>query len=224
MDNGMETPSIENIELRTRTKGGLSVHIKNNYINNLSRSYGDNIVFMERKIRQGDSINKIALQYNVSVPDIKRYNNIVNDQEIYALKSIRIPVTELKRDFLLKQMDKENYSTSDDFDNYSDERTKLINNESDREPSVEDLFVKTDTLMAQARDALPIDEENIGKYHFVDAKSPNNTSNIWMIIFAVILIFVIVPLLLTVIEEETQVEHSSGNDDDHEMMYHFKNN
>lgn len=222
MDNQTENPSIENIQLRPRTRGGTPINNKSTCISNMSGNYSNNIVWIEKKIKQEDSINKIALQYNVPVTDIKRFNNIVNDQEIYALKSIRIPVSELKRDILLKKMNRENINLSDEFENYDNENAPLINNDSEKEPSVEDIFVKTDTVVAQVRDALPDNEVNIGTYHFVDAKSPNNTNGIWMIIFAVIIIFVIVPLLLTFIEEENHLEHSSGKDND--MLYHLKNN
>uniref|UniRef100_A0A0N4ZUT8 LysM domain-containing protein n=1 Tax=Parastrongyloides trichosuri TaxID=131310 RepID=A0A0N4ZUT8_PARTI len=223
-ENGKDCGIIENIELRPRTRGTVTNN-KSNHTNNYSPNCGNNIVWIDKKINQDDSINKIALQYHVSVVDIKRFNNIVNDQEIYALKSIRIPVTELKRDILLKKINEESVNLCNDYNDFSDEKTKLINDNSDREPSVEDIFVKSDTVVAQARDALPSDELHTTNYHFVDAKSPSNTNNIWMIIIAVIIIFVIVPLLLTVIEEENHLEHSSGKDhDDHEKLYHFKNN
>ncbi|CEF67095.1 LysM domain-containing protein [Strongyloides ratti] len=222
MDNKIENSTIENFKLRPRTRGGFSTYNKANCINNTPGNFSNNTVWIEKKIKQEDSINKIALQYNVSVSDIKRFNNILNDQEIYALKSIRIPVSELKRDILLKKMSRENIDLSDNFENFDDEKARLISDDSEKEQSVEDIFVKTDTVVAQVRDALPDDEMHVGTYHFVDAKSPNSTNGIWMIILAVIIIFVIVPLLLTFIEEENHLEHSTGKDND--MLYHFKNN
>ncbi|XP_036417640.1 lysM and putative peptidoglycan-binding domain-containing protein 4 [Colossoma macropomum] len=54
-------------------------------------SVGD-LLLLERKISHKDNLNKLALQYGCKVADIKRVNNLLKDQDLYALKSIRIPV------------------------------------------------------------------------------------------------------------------------------------
>ncbi|XP_012689035.2 lysM and putative peptidoglycan-binding domain-containing protein 4 isoform X2 [Clupea harengus] len=50
------------------------------------------LLLLERDISQGDNLNKLALQYGCKVADIKRVNNLIQDQDLYALKSIKIPV------------------------------------------------------------------------------------------------------------------------------------
>nr|XP_009679508.1 PREDICTED: lysM and putative peptidoglycan-binding domain-containing protein 4 isoform X2 [Struthio camelus australis] len=50
------------------------------------------VVLLEREVTQDDSLNKLALQYGCKVADIKRVNNFIREQDLYALKSIKIPV------------------------------------------------------------------------------------------------------------------------------------
>ncbi|NXK59539.1 LYSM4 protein, partial [Sylvietta virens] len=49
------------------------------------------VVLLERELTQEDSLNKLALQYGCKVADIKRVNNFIREQDLYALKSIKIP-------------------------------------------------------------------------------------------------------------------------------------
>ncbi|NXW64337.1 LYSM3 protein, partial [Eurystomus gularis] len=57
-----------------------------------SRDRLDDIVLLTRDIQEGDTLNAVALQYCCSVADIKRVNNLINDQDFFALRSIKIPV------------------------------------------------------------------------------------------------------------------------------------
>ncbi|XP_015494245.1 lysM and putative peptidoglycan-binding domain-containing protein 4 [Parus major] len=50
------------------------------------------VVLLERELTEEDSLNKLALQYGCKVADIKRVNNFIREQDLYALKSIKIPV------------------------------------------------------------------------------------------------------------------------------------
>ncbi|KAM9125884.1 lysM and putative peptidoglycan-binding domain-containing protein 4 isoform 1-T2 [Pangshura tecta] len=50
------------------------------------------VVLLERELTEGDNLNKLALQYGCKVADIKRVNNFICEQDLYALKSIKIPV------------------------------------------------------------------------------------------------------------------------------------
>lgn len=50
------------------------------------------VVLLQRELTQGDSLNKLALQYGCKVADIKKVNNFIREQDLYALKSIKIPV------------------------------------------------------------------------------------------------------------------------------------
>ncbi|XP_032108743.1 lysM and putative peptidoglycan-binding domain-containing protein 4 [Sapajus apella] len=50
------------------------------------------VVLLQRELAQEDSLNKLALQYGCKVADIKKANNFIREQDLYALKSIKIPV------------------------------------------------------------------------------------------------------------------------------------
>ncbi|KAK2911741.1 hypothetical protein Q8A67_003874 [Cirrhinus molitorella] len=52
----------------------------------------DDIVYLIRDIKDGDTLISISLQYFCSVADIKRANNLLTEQDFFALRSIRIPV------------------------------------------------------------------------------------------------------------------------------------
>ncbi|XP_071355869.1 lysM and putative peptidoglycan-binding domain-containing protein 4 [Trachinotus anak] len=51
-----------------------------------------NVQLLERKVLEGDNLNKLALQYGCKVADIKRVNNLMQEQDLFALTSIKIPV------------------------------------------------------------------------------------------------------------------------------------
>ncbi|NXU57787.1 LYSM4 protein, partial [Turnix velox] len=57
-----------------------------------ARDRAGDVVLLEREITEGDNLNKLALQYGCKVADIKRVNNFIREQDLYALKSIKIPV------------------------------------------------------------------------------------------------------------------------------------
>ncbi|NXI75020.1 LYSM4 protein, partial [Anseranas semipalmata] len=57
-----------------------------------SRDRVGDVVLLEREITENDNLNKLALQYGCKVADIKRVNNFIREQDLYALKSIKIPV------------------------------------------------------------------------------------------------------------------------------------
>ncbi|XP_055517022.1 lysM and putative peptidoglycan-binding domain-containing protein 4 isoform X1 [Leucoraja erinacea] len=49
-------------------------------------------VFLVREVGDGDNLNTFALQYGCTVADLKRVNNLIKDQDFFALKTIKIPV------------------------------------------------------------------------------------------------------------------------------------
>ncbi|XP_066095629.1 lysM and putative peptidoglycan-binding domain-containing protein 4 [Saccopteryx bilineata] len=51
-----------------------------------------NVVLLRRELAQEDSLNKLALQYGCQVAEIKKANNFIREQDLYALKSVKIPV------------------------------------------------------------------------------------------------------------------------------------
>lgn len=51
-----------------------------------------NVQLLEREVLADDNLSKLALQYGCKVADIKRVNNLMQEQDLFALKSIKIPV------------------------------------------------------------------------------------------------------------------------------------
>ncbi|TRY77703.1 hypothetical protein DNTS_017270 [Danionella cerebrum] len=50
------------------------------------------MLLLERNISHDDNLNKLSLQYGCKVADLKRVNNLFHEQDMYALKSLKIPV------------------------------------------------------------------------------------------------------------------------------------
>ncbi|RCN50721.1 LysM domain protein [Ancylostoma caninum] len=164
-------------------------------------SYKDTVI-IERKVKAGDTLNKIAIQYSVNVSDIKRVNNLVSDQDFVALTVVKIPISRMRHALGIGS------SSSDDDEHIIDfdDRARLIDPEKhSRDPSVEEIFHKTDSAIAQVREALP--EDGIpGSFHFVDARPPDSVCSVWLIVAAVVIIFMVVPLVLTFYEESEKEE------------------
>ncbi|XP_066446083.1 lysM and putative peptidoglycan-binding domain-containing protein 4 [Eleutherodactylus coqui] len=57
-----------------------------------SREKVGDITTLEHTITESDNLSKLALQYGCKVADIKRINNFLTEQDMYALKTIKIPV------------------------------------------------------------------------------------------------------------------------------------
>jgi len=209
----------ESVELRSRGKQNVSSG-SHSHRDGDSPTWLGNRVLIERPIKPGDTLNKISLQYSVQIADIKRANNLVSDQDIFALPSIKIPVSRFFADRLNEQPQVEPYrpsainskaaapETTDDkrpllaFDESEDE-----SDETQRKQRVDEILGRTDANVAQVRENLPSPGLEGGAFHFVDATSPDTTMrNIWLLIFAVVFIFVIVPLLLTLLEEKSEAE------------------
>uniref|UniRef100_V9KX82 LysM and putative peptidoglycan-binding domain-containing protein 3 n=2 Tax=Callorhinchus milii TaxID=7868 RepID=V9KX82_CALMI len=86
-ENELSEEDAEYFELRPRGKE------KTRKITSKERL--DEIVYLVREIQEGDTLNALALQYCCTVADIKRVNNLINDQDFFALRSIKIPVKKI---------------------------------------------------------------------------------------------------------------------------------
>ncbi|VDK77084.1 unnamed protein product [Litomosoides sigmodontis] len=199
----VEGSSTETIELRSRNANKNNGENRNRW----DKATNGNKVIVERKLRPGDNLNKIAVQYSISLSDLKRVNNIVSEQDIYAMPFIKIPVSKLRKELDLEHgsnlLGNDSEPTAEDL---ADDRPLLSNNDlSDK--SVEELFEKTDAYIAQIRDNLST-ENTHDTVHFVDARSPDTTfKGLWFVVMFVIFIFIFVPLILTFMEEERKTSH-----------------
>ncbi|XP_078070922.1 lysM and putative peptidoglycan-binding domain-containing protein 3 isoform X1 [Mustelus asterias] len=84
-ENELSEEDAECFELRPRGKK----------IRSTSKDRLDDIVYLVREIQEGDTLNALALQYCCTVADIKRVNNLINDQDFFALRSVKIPVKKI---------------------------------------------------------------------------------------------------------------------------------
>ncbi|XP_053742266.1 lysM and putative peptidoglycan-binding domain-containing protein 4 [Synchiropus splendidus] len=60
-----------------------------------------NVELLEKEVLDGDNLNNLALKYGCKVADLKRVNNLMHEQDLFALKSIKIPVQ--KHSFLMEE-------------------------------------------------------------------------------------------------------------------------
>nr|XP_020450284.1 lysM and putative peptidoglycan-binding domain-containing protein 3 isoform X2 [Monopterus albus]XP_020450285.1 lysM and putative peptidoglycan-binding domain-containing protein 3 isoform X2 [Monopterus albus]XP_020450286.1 lysM and putative peptidoglycan-binding domain-containing protein 3 isoform X2 [Monopterus albus] len=82
-ENDLSEEDGESYELRPRGRERLR--------SSTSRDRID-IIYLTRDIQEGDTLNSIALQYHCSVADLKRANNLLTEQDFFALRSVKIPV------------------------------------------------------------------------------------------------------------------------------------
>ncbi|XP_031587601.2 lysM and putative peptidoglycan-binding domain-containing protein 3 [Oreochromis aureus] len=83
-ENDMSEEDGESYELRPRGRERLR--------RSTSKERMDDIIYLTRDIQEGDTLNSIALQYHCSVADIKRANNLLTEQDFFALRLVKIPV------------------------------------------------------------------------------------------------------------------------------------
>ncbi|XP_003479505.3 lysM and putative peptidoglycan-binding domain-containing protein 3 isoform X1 [Cavia porcellus] len=83
-DSDILEEDAEVYELRSRGKEKIRT--------STSRDRLDDIILLTKDIQEGDTLNAIALQYCCTVADIKRVNNLISDQDFFALRAIKIPV------------------------------------------------------------------------------------------------------------------------------------
>lgn len=202
----LESAATDLIELRSRT---------NRLLREDSGKNGSEKVFVEKKVRSGDSLNKIALQYSVPISEIKRVNGIVADQEIFALSSVKIPITRLRKELNLeheRELLKNDslFNESDPEDEYSETKRLIPEKNGSVYNSVDELFRKADASVSQVRDNLPNSPAE-GAFHFVDASSPESAhKEIWAFIAIILTLFILIPLLLTYFEEHKDLTDNNS--------------
>uniref|UniRef100_A0A0M3I4U7 Transmembrane protein n=1 Tax=Ascaris lumbricoides TaxID=6252 RepID=A0A0M3I4U7_ASCLU len=148
-------------------------------------------------------------QNDKAVSELKRINNLVAEQDLFALPVVRIPISRLRKELDLEHEREllKNDSPVEDLDvNDTRDDRPLLDGDTGIDRSVEELFEKADASLAQVREAIPITPGVEGAFHFVDARSPDHShKGLWLIIVAVIMMFLIIPLVLTFFEEKGEL-------------------
>ncbi|KAI8789610.1 lysM and putative peptidoglycan-binding domain-containing protein 3 [Biomphalaria glabrata] len=85
-DSNINDDDDENVEfeMRSRHKKGLNI------VADKERAPE----YFEKEISEGETLQAIALKYACQVSEIKRINNLIQDQEFYGLKVIKVPMTQ----------------------------------------------------------------------------------------------------------------------------------
>ncbi|XP_037339234.1 lysM and putative peptidoglycan-binding domain-containing protein 3 [Pungitius pungitius] len=83
-ENDLSEEDGESNELRPRGRERLR--------RSTSRERMDDIIYLTRDIQEGETLISVSLQYHCSVADIKRANNLLTEQDFFALRSVKIPV------------------------------------------------------------------------------------------------------------------------------------
>ncbi|KAG7268303.1 hypothetical protein CRUP_038318 [Coryphaenoides rupestris] len=83
-ENDLSEDDGDSYELRSRGRDRLR--------RSASRDRMDDIIYLARDVQEGDTLNSLALQYHCSVGDLKRANNLLAEQDFFALRSVKIPV------------------------------------------------------------------------------------------------------------------------------------
>ncbi|KAM9810424.1 lysM and putative peptidoglycan-binding domain-containing protein 3 [Neosynchiropus ocellatus] len=83
-ENELSEEDSESYELRSRGR--------ERQRRSTSRERMDDIIFLTRDIQEGDTLNSISLHYHCSVADLKRANNLLTEQDFFALRAVKIPV------------------------------------------------------------------------------------------------------------------------------------
>nr|XP_002125253.1 lysM and putative peptidoglycan-binding domain-containing protein 3 [Ciona intestinalis] len=97
VDNGAIDDVTELTHLRPRGGGSNQSYMS-------ERAPPDDVVFLEREILPTDTLQSFALLYGCTLNDIKRANNLIREQDFYALRHLKIPV---KRHGLLTEIEEE---------------------------------------------------------------------------------------------------------------------
>lgn len=131
-EDEINTDDIELPELRTRSKGTSGAGKRKKKTKNVSDA--DDMVHVEKEIKDGDTLQTLSLQYGCPVSELKRINNLIADQDFYARRTLKVP---MRRDGILLELEESaslpnsnhfgpnlvngHRHSSDDDDNFSDD-------------------------------------------------------------------------------------------------------
>lgn len=92
----------------------------------------DEQLYYERELTEGDTLRSLSLQYGCPVAEIKRINNMIQDQDFYAYKKIKVPIK--KYSFLTETLKTETKSDKPQFNGITVvDETDTENTETDSE-------------------------------------------------------------------------------------------
>lgn len=78
---------------------------RNKFRNKTISNKETNTLMIERPILKGETLQKIAVKYSCEVAELKRINNLLKDQDFFALTTIKVPV--LKYGLVREELEEE---------------------------------------------------------------------------------------------------------------------
>jgi LysM repeat protein len=57
-----------------------------------TQQHQQQFIYIEIPVNKEDTLIVLSMKYNVSVPELKRLNSLLNDRDIFALNLIKIPI------------------------------------------------------------------------------------------------------------------------------------
>jgi len=192
-DSTNSTSESDFIELRSRGRHGNDTHSWRQKSTSSPSSLNKRTI-IEHPVENGQTLMQIALKYSVQVSEIKRINNIVSDQEIFALRNVRIPVD---CSFFIQK-----HLSSQTTEAQVPVRIESVSSHANIEVTKPLLDFEEENLEDEI-EIRSTSSMNSEAFHFIDATSPNgDSSGLWMLIIGVILVFVCIPLIITLLEEK----------------------
>lgn len=160
---------------------------------------------LERELQQGDNLNKLALQYGCQVTEIKRLNNLMQEQDLFALKSIKIPIQ--KHSFLTEEFG-DAHTTQDDTPPSPETLSRAL--APVRE--VTDFFMEVDSDMVrliQEDKEISDKQERPGRGQGVKGHGADWGIHWWNAVIAMLLIGIVLPLFYIIYFKTRPLDSSS---------------
>jgi len=62
------------------------------YSDNPNQQLQNQFIYIEQPVNKEDTLIVFSMKFNVTIPELKRINSLLNDRDIYALSAIKIPI------------------------------------------------------------------------------------------------------------------------------------
>ncbi|KAK6180183.1 hypothetical protein SNE40_012378 [Patella caerulea] len=81
-EDELENGDVEMTSIRSRTKDKSSNSSQQN----------DEPIYFDREITDGDSLQSLSVQFSCPISELKRINHLIQDQDFFGLKYVKVPV------------------------------------------------------------------------------------------------------------------------------------
>ncbi|XP_068103885.1 lysM and putative peptidoglycan-binding domain-containing protein 3 isoform X2 [Hyperolius riggenbachi] len=234
-ENDLSEEDTEEFELRPRGREKTR--------RSTSRERLDDIIFISKDVTEGDTLNSIALQHCCTVADLKRVNNLLNEQDFFALRTIKIPVKrfslltetqypqtgKLSRTLLLHPS--EDLECSPLLEAQPSETVDSFLQEVDRD--IQQIVRSTDMTKETLHEVVSALSQDVGfglDHQVIQRKDPYHGADWglgwWTAVVIMVIVGVVTPvfyfLYYEVLEKEPHANFSNAKNHSWLRMYHFQ--